>query len=198
MVTKCVLSFLFFLTPTLWCGPLSWRYGLRDFALSQQFRINEFCRPIFVQGQFVDTPGLGDCALYGLLAMADPILRPPPIEPTAAQAVHVWVVHRTLASIPGPWETTRELLHLAWMFPKTVVTLGLHLGTYEMVVQVIDSNEYVIAEPDHPWEGGPHAVTLQTSNHFAVYMPVEKKAFSRAYPPREPFTGARKKMLLPL
>ena len=146
-----------------------------------------------VQGQLADTPGLGDCTLYGLLAMADPTLRPPPSEPTAAQAVHVWAVRRRLAGIPGPWETTGQLLHLAWMFPKTVVTLGHHLGIYCTAVQVIDGTEYVVAEPTHPWQGGPHAVLWQTSNHYTVYVPVEKKSLCPACTPRQPFTDATKK-----
>ena len=152
-------------------------------VLSQQFCINETCRPLVVQGQLADTPSLGDCALYGLLAMADRTLRPHPSQPTAAQAMHVWAVQRTLAGILGPWETSGELLYLACMFPKTVVTLGLHLGIYRTFVQVIDGTEYVVAERDHPWQGGPHAVLLQMLNNYTVYMPVEtKKRVPRLYP----------------
>ena len=81
---------------------------------------------------------------------------------------------RTRAKIPGEWESTGGLLHLGWLFPKTVVTLVLHLGPHCTTVQDFDGKQYVVAERDQPWQGEPHAVLLQTSNHCTICMPVQK------------------------
>ena len=116
-------------------------------TLCMPFRINQTCRAIAFQGQIADTLGLGDCAFYGSLAMAHPTWRPPPSEPTAPQALHVWAVRRTPTGIPGPWETTGELLHLPLMLSKTVVTLGLHLGICCTVVQVIHGRNTWLHSP---------------------------------------------------
>ena len=34
----------------------------------------------------------------------------------------------------------------------------------------------MVAQSDHPWQGGPHVVMLQTLNHYMVYRPIKKKA----------------------
>ena len=97
------------------------------------------------------------------------------MEPNAAQVVHIWAVRWTLASTPGESQRTGELLHLGWMFPKAVVTLGLHLGIHRTIVRDIDGKQYAFTEPEEPWEVGPHSIMLQTSHHHTVYVLVQKR-----------------------
>ena len=79
---------------------------------------------------FFFVPGNGDCALYSILATAMPIMRPPPLNPHALQAVPAWSCRRILANPLLQNMDGIGHLHLAWLLPPTVVQLASVLGIY--------------------------------------------------------------------
>ena len=133
--------------------------------------VNEVCRPVTVQGTSQATPAMGDCALYGLLFVGLPLLRPPSLHPEAAAAVCIWAVRQMIRGMVPPVPMQEEVLHLQGLEPRTVVRLGHLLGVYCTVVQDLDGVFYIVAEPDVPYGSGMHAVLLQTTDHYTTFSP---------------------------
>ena len=133
--------------------------------------VNEVCRPVTVQGTSQATPAMGDCALYGLLFVGLPLLRPPPLHPEAAAAVRIRAVRQMIRGMVPPVPMQEEVLHLQGLEPRTVVRLGHPLGVYCTVVQDLDGVFYIVAEPDVPYGSGMHAVLLQTTDHYTTFSP---------------------------
>ena len=133
--------------------------------------VDEVCRLVTVQGTSQATPAMGDCALYGLLFVGLPLLRPPPLHPEAAAAVRIWAVRQMIRGMVPPVPMQEEVLHLQGLEPRTVVRLGHLLGVYCTVVQDLDGVFYIVAELDVPYGSGMHAVLLQTTDHYTTFSP---------------------------
>ena len=91
-----------------------------------------------VQGTSQATPAMGDCALYGMLFVGLPLLRPPLLRPEAAGAVRIWAVRHMIRGMVPPVPMQEEVLHLQGLEPRTVVRLGHLLGVCCTVVQHLD------------------------------------------------------------